>query len=636
MAGLPNSKHGLMLGGGQAVNRAGQPAPRRFRRQQLQNSNGVGAVVRARRKNRRRPIFLDAMKRGQAAQHERALTVEGEGLRGGLTVEEAALIAVPQRPARTLHQLFGQHRVRQPAGLVIGGEKRRGDRNLIRQSRRNAMTRLICRPDDAFEFVNRSLNQIARGHVRRHQLDSTEARIESGGGDIKLLAASPLRSDARNKPGRGRRQPIVARHLGRLGEKRQPAGPFGGRRSRRNLERVRERRLDCITDVVAVGRSVAAQQESQRCGCRRFIARQRVKNRTGQLLDGETDHADHIGTQEAAIIMRSLARTITLIHGDGIGPEVTGAVIRILAATGVVIEWEPHVAGVLAVEQTGDALPAALVESIRRNKLALKGPVTTPIGQGFTSVNVGLRKSLDLYVNLRPVWNLPGVPSRFDNVDLVIVRENTEDLYAGLEHQIVPGVVESLKIITEKASTRIGRFAFEYARTHGRKRVTAIHKANIMKMSDGLFLDSVRAVAREFPDIAYDERIIDAVCMQLVLHPERFDVLVLPNLYGDIVSDLAAGLVGGLGVVGAANLGTDCAVFEAVHGSAPDIAGKGIANPTALLLSAILMLRHIDEGAAADAVMKALAHVLTTGVRTPDLGGRATTVEFADAVCKML
>ena len=251
-------------------------------------------------------------------------------------------------------------------------------------------------------------------------------------------------------------------------------------------------------------------------------------------------------------------------------------------------------------------------------------------------MNVGLRKALDLYANLRPVWNLPGVPSRFDNVDLVIVRENTEDLYAGLEHQIVPGVVESLKIITEKASTRIGRFAFEHARRHRRKRVTAIHKANIMKMSDGLFLDSVRAVAREFPEIAYDERIIDAACMQLVLTPERFDVLVLPNLYGDIVSDLGAGLVGGLGVVGAANLGPTCAVFEAVHGSAPDIAGKGIANPTALLLSAVLMLHHIDETAAAAAVMKALETVLNAGVRTRDLGGTATTLEFADAVGKML
>jgi isocitrate dehydrogenase (NAD+) len=334
--------------------------------------------------------------------------------------------------------------------------------------------------------------------------------------------------------------------------------------------------------------------------------------------------------------MMGLSRTITLIPGDGIGPEVTEAVVRILAAAKVAIEWERQDAGVVAVEQGRAPLPPELVESIRRNTVALKGPVTTPVGEGFTSVNVGLRKGLDLYANLRPVWNLPGVPSRFANVDLVIVRENTEDLYAGLEHQIVPGVVESLKIITEKASTRIGRFAFEHARRHRRKRVTAIHKANIMKMSDGLFLDSVRAVAREYPEIAYDERIIDAACMQLVLTPERFDVLVLPNLYGDIVSDLGAGLVGGLGVVGAANMGPTCAVFEAVHGSAPDIAGKGIANPTALLLSAVLMLHHIDETAAAAAVMKALEAVLNAGVRTRDLGGTATTLEFADAVGKML
>jgi isocitrate dehydrogenase (NAD+) len=331
-----------------------------------------------------------------------------------------------------------------------------------------------------------------------------------------------------------------------------------------------------------------------------------------------------------------MTHKITLIPGDGIGPEVTDAVVQILAATRVAIEWDRHDAGVIAVERGGTPLPPELIQSIRRNAVALKGPVTTPVGEGFTSVNVGLRKGLDLYANLRPVWNLPSVPARFANVDLVIVRENTEDLYAGLEHQIVPGVVESLKIITEKASTRIGRFAFEYARKHGRKRVTAIHKANIMKLSDGLFLDSVRAVAKEFPEIAYDERIIDAACMQLVLTPERFDVLVLPNLYGDIVSDLGAGLVGGLGVVGAANLGPACAVFEAVHGSAPDIAGKGVANPTALLLSAVLMLHHIDETAAAGAVMQALGRVLTSGVRTRDLGGTATTREFADAVCKVL
>jgi isocitrate dehydrogenase (NAD+) len=242
-----------------------------------------------------------------------------------------------------------------------------------------------------------------------------------------------------------------------------------------------------------------------------------------------------------------------------------------------------------------------------------------------------------LYANLRPVWNLPGIDSRFQGVDLVIVRENTEDLYAGLEHEVVPGVVESLKIITEKASTRIAQFAFQHARKHGRKKVTSIHKANIMKLSDGLFIDSVRRVARDYIDITYDERIVDAACMQLVMHPEQFDVLVLPNLYGDIVSDLCAGLVGGLGVVGAANLGSEIGVFEAVHGSAPDIAGKHLANPSALLLSAVLMLRHIDEATAADRIMQALGAVLTARtVRTRDLGGTASTLEFADAVCRQM
>ena len=329
-----------------------------------------------------------------------------------------------------------------------------------------------------------------------------------------------------------------------------------------------------------------------------------------------------------------MAHTITLIPGDGIGPEVTDAVVRVLAATGVRIEWERHDAGLLAVERTGHTLPASLVESIRRNKVALKGPVTTPVAGGFTSVNVGLRKALELYANLRPVWNLPGVTGRFQHVDLVIVRENTEDLYAGLEHEVVPGVVESLKIITERASSRIARFAFEHAVKHQRKKVTAIHKANIMKLSDGLFLECTRAVARDFPSINYDEKIVDAACMHLVLAPEKFDVLVMPNLYGDIVSDLCAGLVGGLGVVGAANLGTEAAVFEAVHGSAPDIAGKNIANPTALLLSAVMMLRHLHEEEAASRIMAALAQVLGEGrSRTKDLGGTASTSEFADALC---
>jgi isocitrate dehydrogenase (NAD+) len=331
-----------------------------------------------------------------------------------------------------------------------------------------------------------------------------------------------------------------------------------------------------------------------------------------------------------------MTHTITLIPGDGIGPEVTEAVVRILKASGVSIEWETHLAGVRAFERTGETLPVELIDSIRKHKVALKGPVTTPIAGGFTSVNVGLRKKLDLYANLRPVANLPGVDARFQGLDLVIVRENTEDLYAGLEHEVVPGVVESLKIITEEASTRVARFAFDYARTHNRKRVTAVHKANIMKMSDGLFLTCVRKVGEQFPGIVCDDRIVDNACMQLVLKPTQFDVLLLPNLYGDIVSDLCAGLVGGLGVVPGANLGEGIGVFEAVHGSAPDIAGKGIANPTALLFSALLLLRHIGEGAMADRIMKAVVATLSSGVRTRDLGGTATTLEYADAICQQL
>ena len=330
-----------------------------------------------------------------------------------------------------------------------------------------------------------------------------------------------------------------------------------------------------------------------------------------------------------------MTHTITLIPGDGIGPEVSGAVVKILEAAGLDVEWESFPAGVLAVDAYGETLPKPLLESIRRNKVALKGPVTTPVGGGFTSVNVGLRKTLDLYANLRPVWNIPSVPSRYEGIDLVIVRENTEDLYSGLEHEVVPGVVESLKIITRDASRRIATFAFEHARKHGRKRVTAVHKANIMKLGDGLFLESVRAIAAAYPDITCDDRIVDAACMHLVMNPTQFDVLLLPNLYGDIVSDLCAGLVGGLGVVPAANLGTEIGVFEAVHGSAPDIAGKSVANPTALLLSALLMLRHIDEGAIADRIMTALADVLAERkVRTRDLGGHSSTIEFTDAICK--
>jgi isocitrate dehydrogenase (NAD+) len=330
-----------------------------------------------------------------------------------------------------------------------------------------------------------------------------------------------------------------------------------------------------------------------------------------------------------------MAHRITLIPGDGIGPEVTAAVVRILKTAGVVIDWDTHDAGVTAVEKTGQTLPQTLLDSITTNKVALKGPVTTPVGEGFTTVNGGLRKALELYANLRPVYNLPGVPSRFQNVDLVIVRENTEDLYAGLEHRIVPGVVESLKIITAAASERIARFAFEHARAYARTKVTAVHKANIMKMSDGLFLECTRKVAKEYPGIPYDEKIVDNACMQLVMRPETFDVIVLPNLYGDIVSDLCAGLVGGLGVVPGANIGVKASVFEAVHGSAPDIAGQDAANPTALLLSALMMLRHVGEGTAADRVLAALMTVLGAGTTlTRDLNGTATTTAFTDAICR--
>jgi isocitrate dehydrogenase (NAD+) len=332
-----------------------------------------------------------------------------------------------------------------------------------------------------------------------------------------------------------------------------------------------------------------------------------------------------------------MTHTITLIPGDGIGPEVTAAVVKILETAGLDVTWDPHLAGVLALEAHGQTLPDELLDSIRRNRVALKGPVTTPVGGGFTSVNVGLRKALALFANLRPVWNIPSVPSRYEGVDLVIVRENTEDLYSGLEHQVVPGVVESLKIITSDASRRVARFAFEYARKHGRRRVTAVHKANIMKLGDGLFLESVRAVGAEFPDIICDDRIVDAACMHLVMNPTQFDVLLLPNLYGDIVSDLCAGLVGGLGVVPAANLSAEIGVFEAVHGSAPDIAGQNVANPMALLLSALLMLRHLDEGAIADRIMHAVGRVLADDqVRTRDLGGRASTSEFTEAVCRRI
>jgi len=328
---------------------------------------------------------------------------------------------------------------------------------------------------------------------------------------------------------------------------------------------------------------------------------------------------------------------VTLIPGEGIGPEVAGATRRILEAAGVQIEWE-EISG-RADESTDQAkhVNQAAIESARRNHVALKGPMATAIAGGAPSVNVALRKSLDLYANLRPVKNLSGVKSHFEDVDLIIVRENTEDLYSGLEHEVVPGVVESLKIITEKASTRIARFAFEYARRHGRKKIHAIHKANIMKLSDGLFLRSVRTVAAQFPEIQYKELIVDNACMQIVMDPLQFDMLLLPNLYGDVMSDLAAGLVGGLGVVPSANIGDDCAMFEAVHGTAPDIAGKGLANPTALLMSAILMLDHLGERSAAGRIETALKKVYVESKHTTrDVGGKANTQEFADAVIDAL
>ncbi len=328
-----------------------------------------------------------------------------------------------------------------------------------------------------------------------------------------------------------------------------------------------------------------------------------------------------------------MAHRITLIPGDGIGPEITAAVVGIIKASGVQIEWEEHIAGQAALDKFGRTLPDELLESIKRNKVGLKGPITTPVGKGFTSVNVGLRKALDLYANLRPVRALPNVPCRNPGLDLVVVRENTESLYSGLEHEVVPGVVESLKIITEKASTRIARFAFTYARSEKRKKITAVHKANIMKLSDGLFLKCFEEVGKLYPEVERQSMIVDNTSMQLVMRPEQFDILLCENLYGDIVSDLCAGLIGGLGLVPGANIGEKGAVFEAVHGSAPDIAGKGIANPTALLQSAILMLNHIEERAAATSIETAMLKVFEEAkVRTRDIGGTASTDEFADAI----
>ena len=328
-----------------------------------------------------------------------------------------------------------------------------------------------------------------------------------------------------------------------------------------------------------------------------------------------------------------MKHTVTLIPGDGIGPEVTKPTLAIIKAAGVNIEWETHLAGASALKKHKTTIPKSLLDSFTKNKIALKGPVTTPVGEGFPSVNVELRQTFDLYSNLRPIKNLPGVKARYQNVDLIVVRENTEGLYSGIEHEVVPGVVESLKIMTEKASTRIAKFAFDYARSFGRKKVVAVHKANIMKLGDGLFLDCARKIAGKYEGIGFSDIIIDNACLQLVLDPTAFDVLLLENLYGDIVSDLAAGLVGGLGVVAGANLGDGYALFETVHGSAPDIKGKGIANPTAMISAAIMMLNRISEQTAAKRISSALERVLQRGdCLTPDLGGSATTKKFAAAV----
>ena len=329
---------------------------------------------------------------------------------------------------------------------------------------------------------------------------------------------------------------------------------------------------------------------------------------------------------------------ITLLPGDGIGPEVTAAVVAIIECAGVDVEWEKFFVGAEAIARFGDPLPAEVLASIVRNKVALKGPVTTPVGTGFSSINVRLRKALDLYANLRPVRSMPNIITRYEDIDLIVVRENTESLYAGLEHEVVPGVVESLKIITERASTRIAKFAFEYARANNRKRITVVHKANIMKLSDGLFLQCFRNVAKDYPEIVADDRIVDNMCMQLVQNPTQFDVLLLENLYGDIVSDLTAGLVGGLGVVAGANIGENGAVFEAVHGSAPDIAGQNKANPLALLQSAVLMCNYIGENVAARKINDAIATVLAQGPerRTADIGGTGTTADFTAAMCETL
>ena len=330
-------------------------------------------------------------------------------------------------------------------------------------------------------------------------------------------------------------------------------------------------------------------------------------------------------------------KTVTLINGDGIGPEITDAVVKIIKASGLEINWDLQTAGADVIEKEGTPLPERVIESIKKNKVALKAPVTTPIGKGFRSVNVQLRKALDLYSNLRPCKNIDGINTRFSDVDLVIVRENTEDLYAGIERQVDENHAESIKIISREASLRIAEFAFDYAVRYNRKKVTAVTKANICKLTDGLFLECCREVKEKYPNIEYSEILVDNACMQLVQNPEKFDVMVLPNLYGDIVSDLCAGLIGGLGIAQGANIGKDCAVFEPVHGSAPDIKGQNKANPTALLLSAIEMLKYIDENIYAEKINKALRKTLKDGkVLTADLGGTASTTEFRDEIIKNL
>ena len=326
---------------------------------------------------------------------------------------------------------------------------------------------------------------------------------------------------------------------------------------------------------------------------------------------------------------------ITLIPGDGIGPEVTKPTLAIIKASGVDVQWETHLAGAEALRKHGTTLPKSLMDSFEKNRVALKGPVTTPVGEGFASVNVELRQTFNLYANLRPVKNLPGVKARYQGIDLIVVRENTEGLYSGIEHEVVPGVVESLKIMTEQACTRIAKFAFEFARANGLKKIAAVHKANIMKLSDGLFLECARKISKSYKSIGFSDIIVDNACMQLVLDPWKFDMLLMENLYGDIVSDLAAGLVGGLGVVAGANLGDRHALFEPVHGSAPDIKGKNIANPSAMIQAAVMMLRHMSEKAAANRITLALERVLMRGeVLTRDLGGSANTRQFADEIIR--